>query len=126
MPFESFRHLHSYDVGLAPVSCFWSDVSTELSQFLSMTVPKTLPVFLLNELPFLGILKLERRILLAGITAAKKLVATRWKPPSSLTKTQWFLTLTDILNLELATLYFLCKCVYLCLVKLCGFFKIFS
>lgn len=42
----------------------------------------------------------QRLIILAGITAAKTLVATFWKQTGSLTIIQWKLSLLDIFNLE--------------------------
>ena len=40
---------------------------------------------------------------LAGLTAAKKIVAMRWKPPHSLNKQYWVLTFIDVVYLELST-----------------------
>ncbi len=42
---------------------------------------------------------MQKRIFLAGLTAAKKIVVTRWKPPHSLNKQYWVLTFIDMVYL---------------------------
>lgn len=86
-----------------PVSQFWSKVAAKLSDLVSVTIPVTIPVLLLIDLSEINITKLKKRTVLAGLTAAKKLVAVRWKPPHSLTIRQWALTFLDVIYLELST-----------------------
>lgn len=82
------------------VNTFWHSVSSALSTIVGKNVPSSPAFLLLNDdsgcdfpIPF-------RRIILAGITAAKKLVAMRWKQPHSLGIPQWYLSFMDILSLE--------------------------
>lgn len=86
-----------------PVTLFWTKVASGMSRVLSVTVPVTAPALLLNDLSKLNITKLKMRILLAGLTAAKKMVAVRWKPPNSLTFRHWVLASLDVVYLELST-----------------------
>lgn len=48
---------------------------------------------LLNDLSMLDIWKHQRRILLAGVTSAKKMISLRWKPSHSLTVRHWIVNL---------------------------------
>ena len=59
-------------------------------------------LFLLNDVSQLSLNKTCKRIFFAGLTAAKKMIATRWKPPHTLTFRQWALTFLDIVYLELS------------------------
>ena len=86
-----------------PVSQFWTKVTAELSDMVSVTIPVTIPVLLLIDLSEVNITKLKKLIVLAGRTAAKKLIALRWKPPHSLTIRHWALTFLDVIYLELST-----------------------
>ena len=67
-----------------PVEQFWAKVASQLSDLTSVTIPVTVPVLLLNDLSGMGLSRAAGRLVLAGITAAKKLIALRWKPPHSL------------------------------------------
>ena len=86
-----------------PVALFWTKVASGMSRVLSVTVPLTVPALLLNDLSKLNITKFKMRILLAGLIAAKKMVAVRWKPPNSLTFRHWVLASLDVVYLELST-----------------------
>lgn len=86
-----------------PVGQFWSNVASKLSILIHETVPVTLSVLLLNDLSTLNLSKLKMRVIFAGLTAAKKLVATRWKPPNTLTIKCWTLSFLDVVYLELST-----------------------
>ena len=44
----------------------------------------------------------KKRIFLAGITAAKKIIAVRWKPPHKLSIAHWYFTFLDIIYLEIS------------------------
>lgn len=59
-------------------------------------VPVTIRVLILDDLSVFNISKLKKRIF-AGLTAAKKMIATRWKPPHSLTTQSWVLSLLDVI-----------------------------
>ena len=86
-----------------PVSQFWSKASAKLSDLVSVTIPVTIPVLLLIDLSEVNIIKLKKRTVLAGLTAAKKLEALRWKLPHYLTIGHWALTFLDAICLELST-----------------------
>ena len=86
-----------------PVEQFWIKVASKLSDLTSVTVPATIPVLLLTDLSGLGLSRAVRRVVLAGITAAKKLVALRWKPPHSLVIRHWMLSFLDVVYLEMST-----------------------
>lgn len=58
---------------------------------------------LLIDLSVINITKLKKRIVLVGLTAAKKLVSMRWKPPHSLSIRQWVFTFLDVIYLEMST-----------------------
>jgi len=45
---------------------------------------------------------MKKRIWLSGLTAAKKMLATRWKPSHTLSLHHWWNLLLDILALELS------------------------
>ena len=78
-------------------------VSLQLSDLTDNTVPVTICVLILNNLSILNISKLKKRVIFAGLTAAKKMVATGWKPPHSLTTQSWILSLLDVIYMELST-----------------------
>ncbi|KAI2659993.1 LINE-1 retrotransposable element ORF2 protein [Labeo rohita] len=84
------------------VSNFWNMVSENLSTLLDISVPSSPSVLILNDLSDIPH-KIQKRVFLAGLTAAKKLVATRWKPPHSLNKRHWVLTFMDVVYMELST-----------------------
>lgn len=86
-----------------PVLKFWKMIAFNLSKLLNITLHCLPAVFLLNDLSKLHINLEKKKALLAGLTAGKKLVATRWKPPHSLSYRIWILTFLDIVYLELST-----------------------
>ena len=84
------------------VKLFWGEVCSTLSNVLEVTVPCSPIVLLLNDTTSLKLACWKRRILLTGITAAKKMLALRWKPPHTVTKPHWINTYIDIINMELS------------------------
>lgn len=85
------------------VNYFWNMVKEELSTILNVSVPLSPSVFLLNDFSEIQLNKIQKRVFLAGLTAAKKIVAIRWKPPHSLNKLLWIFTFIDIVYLEMST-----------------------
>lgn len=85
------------------VSYFWNMVKESLSTLLNVSSPLSPSVFILDDLSDIQLNKTQKRVFLAGLTAAKKIVATRWKPPHSLNKQYWVLTFIDVVYLELST-----------------------
>lgn len=61
------------------VANFWKMVQSELSLLMSTPIPLSPSVFILNDLSQLKLPKSPRRVFLAGLTAAKKMLAVRWK-----------------------------------------------
>ena len=86
-----------------PVSQFWSRVASCLSKLFNVTVPVHVSVLILNDLAPLGVTGVTLRAIYVGLTAAKKLVATRWKPPHDLSIRHWSLVFLDIVYMELST-----------------------
>lgn len=81
---------------------FWGEVCATVSTVLDVTVPCSPIVLLLNDTTPLKLTCLKRRLLLTGITAAKKMLALCWKPPHKLRKPHWINTYIDIINMELS------------------------
>jgi len=86
-----------------PVATFWKTVTEVLSNIVSVRVPVSMPVLLLNDFTCLPMPKHLKCMVLAGLTAAKKMLATRWKPPHELSKRQWMLSFLDVIYMEQST-----------------------
>ncbi len=84
------------------INAFWRSVLSLLSTIIGKTLPFTPVLILLNDDSDCHLSVPNRRILLAGITAAKKMVATRWKQPHILNIPQWLTSFVDILHLEIS------------------------
>ncbi len=56
------------------VANFWNTVKENLSTILNVSVPFSPSVFIVNELSGIQLNKTQKRVFLAGLTAAKKLV----------------------------------------------------
>ena len=82
------------------VNSFWNMVSEKLSQLFEVDITPSPSLLLLNDISQLNLNSTRSRTFFAGLTAAKKMVATRWKPPHTLTFRQWALTFLDIIYLE--------------------------
>ena len=74
----------------------------KLSEILGFHVPVAPKLLLLNDLTGLELSIRHRRWLLAGLTAAKRMVAQRWKAPHLLPYHQWLASTVDIANMEMA------------------------
>ena len=81
---------------------FWGSVANKLSQVLGVDVPVLPKILLLNDLSSLDLSILHRRWLLVGLTAAKRMVAQRWKAPHLLPYHQWLTATVDIASLEMS------------------------
>ena len=82
-----------------PVARFWKMVTSTLSTLIGIELPYTPTATLLN---MFNLPKLEKRITLSGFTAAKKIIAQRWKPPHTLTRDLWLNTFLDIVVCEMS------------------------
>uniref|UniRef100_A0A8C6NVZ4 Reverse transcriptase domain-containing protein n=1 Tax=Nothobranchius furzeri TaxID=105023 RepID=A0A8C6NVZ4_NOTFU len=85
-----------------PVMDFWRQVAGRLSALLGCSVPCLAGVLILNDFSQIKLKVAVQRVLLAGLTAAKKMVATRWKPPHCLSVYAWTTLFLDIAYLELS------------------------
>lgn len=85
-----------------PVMDFWKQIACNLSRLLEVSVPCLLDTLILNNFLHVNLKVGKIRVLLAGITTAKKMVATRWKPPHNLSVHAWSLMFLDIVYLELS------------------------
>lgn len=85
-----------------PVMAFWRQVARSLSVLLGILVPCSPGILILNDFSQVKLKVVRRRTLLAGLTAAKKMVATRWKPPHCLSVHAWKSMFLDIAYLELS------------------------
>ncbi len=83
-----------------PVACFWRRISGQLSDILSVPISVTVTTLLLNDLSQLPNPRYQKRLTLAGVTAAKELIAMRWKHPDNLSVINWILTFLHIIYLE--------------------------
>ena len=81
---------------------FWNMVADKLATLLQVNITPSPSLFILNDVSQLQLNGTRTRVFLAGLTAAKKMVATRWKPPHTLTFRHWALTFLDIVYLEMS------------------------
>ena len=77
-------------------------MADKLSEILGLHVPVTPKLLLLNDLTGVELSIRHRRWLLAGLTAAKRMVAQRWKAPHLLPYHQWLASTVDLANLEMS------------------------
>lgn len=84
------------------VNTFWSQISMLLSNILEISIPCVPNILLLNDDSSLNLTFIQRRLMLAGLTAAKRILVMRWKPPHCLSLSKWHLGFLDVLSLELS------------------------
>lgn len=84
------------------VTTFWEMVSLTLTKLFDVLIPYCPKLFLLNDTSALNLPSYHYPALFASLTAAKKMLALRWQPPHSLSRTHWLLSLLDILYMELS------------------------
>lgn len=98
------RYLFPHSVGVPWCGVyFWEVVKNSLSNILFCNIPLSLLVLIIDDISLLKLHKMQHKVLLAGLTAAKKVVSTRWTPPHSLSHCQWVLTFINVAYLELST-----------------------
>lgn len=85
------------------VTDLWSMIAEKLLTILSTAIRPSPSVLLLNDVSQLHLRAAQKHVFFSGLTAAKKLLALRWKPPHTLSFRQWALTFLDIVYLELST-----------------------
>ncbi len=67
------------------------------------TFDNTTPDLFLNYFSELALSPQQRNLLLAALTAAKKMLVSRWVPPQLMTRRVRGLSLLDIVSMELST-----------------------
>lgn len=95
----TFMHMYWH---CPKVEIFGKMVTSTLSTFLSVEIPQCPKLLLLNDTSSLAISKCHISVLFSGLTAAKKMLALHWKPPHSLSRSQWLNSLLDIVYMELS------------------------
>ncbi len=85
------------------LSLFWSQLAHVISFLLERDVDLTPDLFFLNNFSELALSLQQRNLLLAALTAAKKMLVSLWVPPHSVTRRVWGLSLLDIVSMELST-----------------------
>ena len=84
------------------VASFRKLVSSILSDLLEADIPCSNKILLLNDTSSLNLSSTRICILLAGLTAAKRMLALGWKPLHTLTRNQWLRSFLSILYMELS------------------------
>ena len=84
------------------VLSFWRQVANTLSHVLEIPIPCLPHVLLLNDDSMLRIPYPNKKVFFAGITAAKKMLISRWNPPHTLLRSKWLYSFLNVLNLELS------------------------
>ena len=82
------------------VAALWKEVAQTLSEILNINIPYSIKTLLLNDSSDLELSVKQKRVWLAGLTAAKRLIAMRWKNPHPFTKQKWLIDFLDITNME--------------------------
>lgn len=81
----------------------WRGVIFTLEELTGVQLPMDLAVHLLNDDSLLSLTEKTRKIWLAGLTAAKKIVVQRWKHPHVISNIHWTRCFLDIAYLELSS-----------------------
>ena len=82
---------------------FWGRVVAVITELLGMPIPCEPIPLLLNDDSQMTLNEKQRKLWLAGLTAAKKLIVQRWLPPHKLPTKQWLEFFHDVIMLELST-----------------------
>ena len=82
---------------------FWGRVVSVLTDLLGTPVPCEPIPLLLNDDSQMTLSEKQRKLWLAGLTAAKKLIVQRWLPPHKLYTKKWLEYFHDVVMLELST-----------------------
>ena len=84
------------------VRTFWKQVIDIVSEIIGVHIPCLPNIVLLNDDSSLDLQNHQKRVLFAGLTAAKKIIVIRWKPPHTLFIKQWISSFHDLLISELS------------------------
>ena len=82
------------------VQSFWGKVVDKMTVLVGKKFSLEPALLLLNDDSRFKITEIERKLWLAGLTAAKKIVVLRWLPPHRLSIKHWLQTLLEVIYLE--------------------------
>lgn len=68
---------------------FWENISFAISDMIEKEIPAQAAVLLLNNDSDFGLTEKQRKICLARLTSAKKIIARRWLPRRNLSVRHW-------------------------------------
>ncbi len=85
------------------VFSLWLSISNILSCLIQTNIPCLPHILLLNDDTSLHLNFYRKRVLFAGLTAAKKMLIKRWKPPHVLNLSLWKVSLHEVLLLEISS-----------------------
>lgn len=74
-----------------------------LSDLTHEMVSVNIRFLIFGDLSVPNVPKFEKLIIFARLTAAKRMITTRWKPPHSLATQLWVLSFLDVIYMELLT-----------------------
>ena len=83
------------------VRMFRKQVIDIVSEIIGVHIPCLPNIVLLNDDSSLDLQTHQKRVLFAGLTAAKKSIVIRWKPPHTLFIKQWISSFHELLISEL-------------------------
>lgn len=84
--FGSFAHVLWECPGILDL---WEKVIGTIAALTGVQLPMEPAIHLLNDDSQLSLGAKTRKIWLAGLTAAKKIIVQRWKPPHDVSKAHW-------------------------------------
>lgn len=73
-----------------------------MSNILNDDIPVSPIILLLNDMSSIMLTYLQKIIILAGLTAAKRMLALCWQPPHTLSILQWANIYLEVINMELS------------------------
>ena len=79
------------------VQRLWVKVVDKVSDLVGMKLPLEPALLLLNDDSRIKIAEIERKLWLAGMTAAKKIIVLRWLPPHQLSIKHWLQALLEVI-----------------------------
>lgn len=82
------------------VQRFWVKVVDKVSDLIGRKLPLEPALLLLNDDSRFNIAEVERKLWLASMTAAKKMIVLRWLPPHQLSIKHWLQALLEVIYLE--------------------------
>ena len=85
------------------VQRFWRNVVEKVSMLVGRQLPLSPALLLLNDDSNCKMSERGRKLWLASMTAAKKLIVLRWLPPHQLSTRRWLQNLLEVVFLELSS-----------------------